>query len=122
MKSYIIHPAPFPLPFDVVDNWSNIIRNNKFYYVEGVEPGNIILVNKHDIVEKVLEIKEAINKDEDPERYHTILVDSLGGEIKYGNGVGVPEQDDSIISLIYFDERDEREYEYFLLCEEKHND
>lgn len=42
MKSYIIHPAPFPLPFDVVDNWSNIIRNNKFYYVEGVEPGNII--------------------------------------------------------------------------------
>ena len=109
-----IHPAPFPLPLEVLDNWSNIIRNNKFYYIEGNLPGNIILVNKHDIVEKVLEIKDVISKDNDPEKYKQILVDSFGGFIFDGCGIDTEEVDDSIIHII-----DENNGEYFLLCEEK---
>lgn len=111
--------VPFPIPMEMINEWPNIIRNNNFYYIEGFNPGNVICVNKHDMITKILEIKEVINKDKDPNKYQSIIIDSLGGVLENGNGKDKIEQDDSVIHVIHTDDKDMKEYEYLLLCKEK---
>ena len=49
----ILKHCPFPVPMEMINDWGHIIRNNSFYYVEGVEPGNVICIDKHSMITKI---------------------------------------------------------------------